>query len=1597
MAFASASASPRTTQQLVDALTAHLSHYHASNPSPASSSSSSSSSPSSSPRAAILRWLASLPPASRAAACTSLLPPAASGALLDMLRRLRLRGHSSFFVLASPEPTVLSRLSRGLLARAAAASRAHELLFSSALLFASSPASPRPDAITVAEALLADLDAFVAAMDEISGGRFLRCGDGEVDLAALACEEFPELPWLKAKGYYVIEEFVANWVEIALRMSWAAAAGGGGGGGKKAVRVGKSVKDKAGLASNTFWREKGYVDWWMRLELPVRVRIMGAFFGKGAIALANEIGEETDVALSDKFCLCLGESGSLVGDSFYGSTRQSFFRKRRPGCTDVTSILSCKKKSTFAKELKRLLLVQEIACLKSNITYCGGDAIFLTSLMSAGTVADHILLRLRRLLMVVSTESINLELIGDGTSNTPKKKAVERSSGGSRKGKKKSSSSLKKLTASSKSAKDNGCSSTESQNSRVVSKSNQRTLSVGDTTIEPASEDPPCKEIAQRPKEQAILFGECNSQCSKKKNKRKGKTKRSDLVRAENSVSGKLKTVVPHVATEGLHNSAEALDAPPLVPSYVRSSRSDIPEAVSCSDSSSTFDGTEGKDIRSSKKMEDKLGVITTDYYQCAQKPDTFSMNEQVPSHSSQNESTVQPSSCLPSRSDNGLSGNQCRDSTDSLVGSTQDMTCCNITQGALPELAPGVTTGYEKHMDHKFHNSVVTTDKVLPPVIPANILQSAINDNGTVMKNGGGEYYVFKRNLLGGTSYEWPSVAPHFVSPEIQQRPAAADRLHLDIGYRWPTQFDQPFLPTNHQLRSPPIESGCNQMLSSLAVPLSFDWPPVFRGYGKLSQNAALSYDPVYAPQMQSSAWPGFPAQLMQRGGFCSEKDRKYFADSDPRNTSDVGDDTESYWCSEEESDGRAVSGRDINQYFGGGVMYWSPAEHAGTGFSRPPSLSSDDSAWAWHEADVSRVVDDLGVGIPSAYNAGASSPPSTPSCSQNETSDPSTQPVCHSMVGNDINNEALHSSSSTQDSPEDKTTSAARSPSSVSEIVKGDTLPYAMLRPIVVPNISRRLSRSDFRGGHDHRSPCVSSTRRDIPVVRRPPSPVVLSVPRMPRPPPPSPVGESRKRGFPIVRSGSSSPRHWGMRSLFSDDKIFNRAQFCLDGPEVVWPSWVNKGTYAGTLVQSIEDTVLQDHLVKISQLSRDQHPDVAVPLQPPDMSNCSSPKASLSLMLNALHEEIDQFCKQVAAGNLVTKPYINWAVKRVTRCLQVLWPRSRTNLFGSNATGLALPTSDVDLVVSLPPVRNLEPIKEAGILEGRNGIKETCLQHAARCLGNQDWVRSDSLKTVENTAIPVIMLVAQVPCDTNMSIEYSSVLDSSQDNSVNVLAEQASPPRSDNSSSEGSNTLMGSKMNKDDCDAVKSIRLDISFKSPSHTGLQTTELVCELTQQFPAALPLALILKKFLADRSLDHPYSGGLSSYCLVLLIIRFLQHEHHLGRPMNQNLGSLLMDFLYFFGNVFDPRHMRISIQGSGIYLNRERGHSIDPIHIDDPLCPANNVGRNCFRIHQCIKAFADAFAVLENELLQYPEECCMPASSFGLLKKIIPSIDSNEL
>ncbi|CAH1412155.1 unnamed protein product [Lactuca virosa] len=663
--------------------------------------------------------------------------------------------------------------------------------------------------------------------------------------------------------------------------------------------------------------------------------------------------------------------------------------------------------------------------------------------------------------------------------------------------------------------------------------------------------------------------------------------------------------------------------------------------------------------------------------------------------------------------------------------------------------------------------------------------------------------------------------------------------------------------------------------MVHHRPIPMSLDWPPMVHSFNGLLP---------FMPRRQSFKQIPTP----------QNDDTRRFSGESNFDSPEFVEEHDGQWVGEEDF---AVSGMDYSQYFGGGVMYWDSSDHPVTGFSRPPSLSSDDSSWAWQEADMNRTVDDM---------VAFSSPSGASFCS---AFDPIGYVIPGEVTGK-VTDENINMNVNVSGSLDIEA-------------------PYPILRPII---ISRDRSR-EFKRAHtyEHKSPCVPpSKREEPPLVKRPPSPVVLCVPRGGA----SVVGgDSRKqRGFPTVRSGSSSPRNWGVKGWFHDGINFEEACLRVDGSEVVWPSWRKKSQLPGALIA----------------ISQEKHPDLAIPLQSPESELDSTVRSStIPVMHSLLNDEIDSFCKRVAGVNLTRKPYINWAVKRVTRSLQVLWPRSRTNIFGSNATGLSLPTSDVDLVVCLPPVRNLEPIKEAGILEGRNGIKETCLQHAARYLANQEWVKNDSLKIVENTAIPIIMLVVQVPFDDSIP------------------------------------ELTGMEL----------IRIDISFKAPSHTGLQTTELVKELTEQFPAATPLALVLKQFLADRSLDQSYSGGLSSYCLILLITRFLQHEHHYGRPINQNFGGLLMDFFYFFGNVFDPRQMRISVQGSGVYINRERGYSIDPIYIDDPLYPANNVGRNCFRIHQCIKAFADAYSTLEDRLLSLTDNC--DSSKLKLLPLIIPSVGNS--
>jgi non-canonical poly(A) RNA polymerase PAPD5/7 len=178
----------------------------------------------------------------------------------------------------------------------------------------------------------------------------------------------------------------------------------------------------------------------------------------------------------------------------------------------------------------------------------------------------------------------------------------------------------------------------------------------------------------------------------------------------------------------------------------------------------------------------------------------------------------------------------------------------------------------------------------------------------------------------------------------------------------------------------------------------------------------------------------------------------------------------------------------------------------------------------------------------------------------------------------------------------------------------------------------------------------------------------------------------------------------------------------------------------------------------------------------------------------------------------------------------------------VFGSQCTGLFLPTSDIDLV--LTSASNGSEIKE-----GEEGSAEYIMDAFAAAL-RSEWITELSyLEVLSSARIPLVKFTH----------------------------------------------------------APSNISVDVSFNQPF--GPQAASLLLTFMDALPPLRPLTFVLKHFLAARDLNKPFTGGMGSYMLQLLIVSFLQHQqrefHNYGRDVWPNLGSLLLDFFRLYGLEFN--------------------------------------------------------------------------------------------
>jgi non-canonical poly(A) RNA polymerase PAPD5/7 len=323
--------------------------------------------------------------------------------------------------------------------------------------------------------------------------------------------------------------------------------------------------------------------------------------------------------------------------------------------------------------------------------------------------------------------------------------------------------------------------------------------------------------------------------------------------------------------------------------------------------------------------------------------------------------------------------------------------------------------------------------------------------------------------------------------------------------------------------------------------------------------------------------------------------------------------------------------------------------------------------------------------------------------------------------------------------------------------------------------------------------------------------------------------------------------------------------------------------------------EDLVTLDNVDEAD--GNDNNHDIGTPRQEPSAENGSLPSNTYDASVNlppwmtsfvdyrrtnhmvALHNEIVQFCKLMEPldEELEERQKL---VDRFKTLVHSVFKDCQVDLFGSQVTGLCLPTSDIDIAIQLSeadtPKTEEEEKVEAG--KSKKNAKEQELNEMEnwdaptlgplRRLGNalrEKWIDELSyLEVIENTRVPLVKFTH----------------------------------------------------------GPSNISVDVCFNQS--TGPQAAKLMHQYMDALPPLRPLTFVLKYYTASRSLNQPYTGGIGSFMLQMMIVTFLQHRERDGRasrlPIVNNLGALLIEFLEFYSMDFNFITTGVSVRFDGYFF-----------------------------------------------------------------------------
>ena len=175
----------------------------------------------------------------------------------------------------------------------------------------------------------------------------------------------------------------------------------------------------------------------------------------------------------------------------------------------------------------------------------------------------------------------------------------------------------------------------------------------------------------------------------------------------------------------------------------------------------------------------------------------------------------------------------------------------------------------------------------------------------------------------------------------------------------------------------------------------------------------------------------------------------------------------------------------------------------------------------------------------------------------------------------------------------------------------------------------------------------------------------------------------------------------------------------------------------------------------------------------------------------------------------------------------------------------------------------------------------------------------------------------------------------------------------------------------------------------------GVKSAALIKDYLNEYPSLRCLAMVLKQFLLQRDLNEVWTGGIGSYSLILMIVSFLQlHPRIDPRSDDNNLGVLLIEFFELYGKQFNYMRTGIRIKDGGSYVPKEEifkqfnnGYRASILCIEDPLNPANDIGKGSYGALKVKQAFEYAYLTLSEAVA--PQNSYLIKDNQSILGRII--------